>query len=117
MRHEANTVEVLRAGDHQDEMKEEWSPANNEDTKQHSQSDGSFHAGSLTDRVVPRQSSDFLHVSTSQEEHMDVQGDHEEQHGKKHSDETNDHISGFVIKNEDNATARAKGPDACNNEP
>lgn len=73
MRHEANAVEVLRAGDHQDEMEEEWSPANNEDAEKHSQSDGSLHAGSLMDRVVPRQSSYFLHVSTSQEEHMDVQ--------------------------------------------
>lgn len=50
--HEAHAVEVPWARNHQDQVEEEGSPADNEDPEQNGQRNGPFHAGSLVDGVV-----------------------------------------------------------------
>lgn len=52
--HEAYAVEVTRTGDHEDEVEEEGSPADDEYTEEDGQRDGSLHAGALVDGVVAR---------------------------------------------------------------
>lgn len=60
--HEAHAVEVPWAGNHQDQVEEEGSPADNEDPEQNGQRNGPFHAGSLVDGVVAGQGSNALYM-------------------------------------------------------
>ncbi|KAG9338256.1 hypothetical protein JZ751_026061 [Albula glossodonta] len=60
--HEADTVKVVGAADHEDEVKEEGCPANHKDPKQDGEGDGALHAGALVDGVVARQGGNALDV-------------------------------------------------------
>lgn len=60
--HEAHAVEVTWAGDHEDQVKEKRSPADDEDSQEDSECDGTLHAGALVDGVVSGQGSDTLDV-------------------------------------------------------
>lgn len=60
--HEAHAVEVAGARNHQDEVEEEGSPADDEDPQQDGQRNGPLHAGSLVNGVVTGEGGDTLHV-------------------------------------------------------
>lgn len=108
--HEAHAVQVPRAGNHQDEVQEEGSPADDEDPQQDGQRDGPLHAGPLVDGVVAGQSGDALDVRARQHEHVAVEGGHDEQHGKEHGDEADDDRRGVRVDDEDDPAAGAEGP-------
>lgn len=109
--HEAHAVEVPWAGDHQNQVEEERGPADNEDAQQDGEGDGPLHAGPLVDGVVAGQSGDALDVRASQHEHVAVEGGHDEKHGEEHGDQADDDGSGVGVDDEDDAAARAEGPD------
>ncbi len=94
MGHEAHTVEVPRTGDHQDQVEEEGSPADDEDPQQDGQRDGPLHAGPLVDGVVAGQGGDAFDMRTRQHEHVAVEGGHDEQHGEEHGDQADDDRGG-----------------------
>lgn len=94
MGHEAHAVEVPRTGDHQDQVEEEGSPADDEDPQENGQSDGPLHAGPLVDGVVAGQGSDALDVRACQHEHVAVKGGHDEQHGEEHGNQADDDRGG-----------------------
>lgn len=52
--HEAGAVGVPGAGNHEDEVEEEGSPAHHEYPQQNGQSNGSLHVGPLLDGCVAR---------------------------------------------------------------
>lgn len=110
VRHEAHAVEVPGARNHQDEVEEEGSPADDEDPQQDGQRDGSLHAGSLVDGVVAGEGGDALHVRARQHEHVAVEGGHDEQHGKEHGDQADDDRGGVWVDDEDDPAASAEGP-------
>lgn len=94
MGHEAHAVEIPWARDHQDEVEKEGSPADDKDPQKDGQCDSPLHAGALMDGVVAGQGSNALHVRASEHEHVTIEGGHDEQHGKKHRDQADDHRSG-----------------------
>ena len=113
MGHEAHAVDVPRAGDHQDQVEEEGRPADDEDPQQDGERDGPLHAGLLVDRVVAGQGGDAFDVRARQQEHVTVEGSHDEQHGEEHGHQADDDRGGVGVDDEDDAAAGAEGPDPC----
>jgi len=112
--HEAHAVEVPRARDHQNQVEEEGSPADDEDPQQDGERDGALHAGPLVDGVVAGQGGDTLDVGTRQHEHVAVEGGHDEQHGEEHGDQADDDGGGVRVDDEDDPATRTEGPDPPN---
>lgn len=110
--HEAHAVEVPRTGDHQDEVQEEGSPADDEDPQQDGERDGPLHAGPLVDGVVTGEGGDALDVRAGQHEHVAVEGSHDEEHGEEHGDQADDDGGGVRVDDEDDAAACAESPDS-----
>lgn len=71
-------------------MEEEWRPADHKDPNQYGQGDRPLHVGTLADGAGAREDSDPLHVKPGHEEHVDIEGGHESQHGEEHADEADD---------------------------
>ena len=116
MRHEADAVDVAWAGDHEDEVQEEGRPAHHKDAQQDGERDGTLHARPLVDGVVAGQRGDALDVRACQHEHMAVQRGHEHQHGEEHGHQADDDGRRVRVDDEDDAAARAEGPDAGDDE-
>lgn len=112
VRHEAHAVEVPWAGDHEDEVQEEGSPADDEDPQQDGQGDGPLHASALVDGVASGQGGDALDVRTRQHEHVAVEGGHDDQHGEEHAHQADDDRRRVRVDDEDDAAACAEGPDS-----
>lgn len=112
VRHEADAVEVPRAGDHEDEVQEKRSPADDEDPQQDCQRDGALHASPLVDGVASRQGGDALDMRTGQHEHVAVEGGHDDQHGEEHGHHADDDGGAVRVDDEDDPAARAEGPDS-----
>lgn len=88
--HVADTEWVLGTGDKEDEVEEERCLAADEHTQKNGDGDRSLHAGPLGHHALRRQSSDVLDVQPRQQKHVNVQSDHEHQHGEEHDDQTHD---------------------------
>lgn len=110
----ADTVWIHRARNDENEVKEERRPANNEDTQQDGDGDGALHAGPLGGHPIHREGCDALHVQACKQEHVNVKGGHEEEHGKEHGDETDNDSFAFRVGNEYDAADDAGDPDEHN---
>lgn len=116
MGHEAGAVGVPGAGDHEDEVQEEGCPAHHEHPEQDGEGDGALHVGPLLDGRVARQGRDALHVQARQQEHVHVEGRHEDQHGEEHGDEADEHRGALGVDDEEDAGDGAAGPDAADDQ-
>lgn len=113
VRHEAGAVRVPGAGDHEDEVEEERRPAHHKHPEEDGEGDGALHVRPLVDGRVARQRRDPLHVQTCQQEHVDIEGGHEHQHGEEHGDETDEHRGTLRVDDEEDTRHDAARPDAA----
>ena len=118
MRHEAHAVGVPRAGDHEDEVQEEGCPTDHKHPQEDGERHGSLHVGGLPDGATGAavagdgQSGNALEVQPRQQEHVDVQGGHQRQHGEEHPNEEDEDGHALRVDDEEDAGGSAEGPDA-----
>lgn len=107
----ADAVGVHGAGDDEDEVEEERRPADDEDPQEDGDGDGALHAGALRGHALDGQRGDALDVQAGKQEHVHVQGGHEQQHGEEHGDEAHDDGLALRVGDEDDAADDASHPD------
>jgi len=81
-------VRVCGTGEDKDEVEEKRSPADDENSEQYGQSDGSLHASGLP--VALMEGHDASGVDVRQDEHVQVQNRREHQRHAEKRDETGD---------------------------
>ena len=109
----ADTVGVGGAGYYEDKMEEEGGPAEDEDPQQDGDGDCPLHAGVLLRgrSISGWQRGDALDVQPGEEEHVHVEGAHEQQHGKEHGDQAHDDHLALGVDDEHHTADAAAQPD------